>query len=132
MSRENVELVKAFVDAYNARDAETVDRLLHPDAEITTLTARAGLPAGWAQGTTRPYFEQLDEMLADLRIEIEDYRELGERVVALGVRRGAGRSSQIEVGNTFAVVFVVRNSRFVLVDSYDNWNDALEAAGLSE
>jgi hypothetical protein len=32
----------------------------------------------------------------------------------------------------FAVVFVVRNSRFVRVDTYDNRKTALEAAGLSE
>ena len=102
MSQQNVELAKAFFDAYNARDSEAVDRLLHPDAEITTLTARAGLPYKWSPGATRRYFEQLDETLADRRVEIEDYRELGERVVALGVVRGAGISSQIEVGSEFA------------------------------
>jgi len=42
MSPENVELVKAFFDAYNARDSEAVDRLLDPDPEVTTLSARAG------------------------------------------------------------------------------------------
>jgi ketosteroid isomerase-like protein len=132
MSEENVELVKAFFDAYNARDAETVDRLLDPDAEITTQTGKAGLSAGWTQGTTSQYFEQLDDTWAELRVEIEDYRELDERVVALGAIRGAGRSSHVEVHNAFAVVFVVRNSRLVLVDTYDDWNAALEAAGLTE
>jgi len=132
MSQENVELAKTFFDAYNARDSEAVDRLLHPDAEITTLTARAWLPYKWSPGATRQYFEQLDETLAHLRVEIEDYRELGERVVALGVVRGAGISSQIEVGSEFAVVFIVRNSRFVLVDTYDDCDAALQAAGLSE
>ena len=38
MSQENVELATAFFDAYNARDSDTVDRLLDPDAQITTLT----------------------------------------------------------------------------------------------
>lgn len=83
MSQENVELVETFFVAYNARDAETVDRLLHPDAEITTITARAGLPGPWRPGATQRYFEALDEALADFRIEIEDYRPVGERVVAL-------------------------------------------------
>ena len=132
MSEGNVELATAFFDAYNARDSEAVDRLLDPDAEITTLTGRAGLPTRWSQGTTRQYFEQLDETLADLRVEIEGYRELGERVVALGVIRGAGKASHVEVANHFAVVSVVRNSRFVSVDTYNNWQVALEAAGLRE
>jgi ketosteroid isomerase-like protein len=132
MSQEDVELVRAFFGAYNARDSEAVDRLLHPDAEITTMTARAGLPWRWTQGTTRQYFEQLDDAWTDLGIEIEEYRELRNRVVALGVMRGSGRSSHIEVDSAFAAVFEVSNSQFVLVDSYDSWDEALEAVGLAE
>jgi ketosteroid isomerase-like protein len=132
MSQENVEVARAFYDAYNARDSEALDRLLHPEAEITTLSARGGLGGEWSRGTTRQYFEQLDEAWAGLRIEIEDYREVDERVVALGVARGAGLSSHIELATDFAAVLVVRDSHIVLVDSYSNWEDALEAAGLLE
>jgi ketosteroid isomerase-like protein len=132
MSQENVEVVKAFLDAYNARNSEAVDRLLHPEAEITTVSARGGLGDHWSLGATKRYFEQLDEAWTDFRIEIEDYRELGERVVALGVQRGSGMSSHIEVAGDFAVVFVVRNSRILVLDPYDNWKAALEAAGLRE
>ena len=132
MSQENVEVVKAFFNAYNARNSEAVDRLLHPEAEITTLSTRAGMPDHWRRGTTKRYFERLDEAWTDLRCEIQGYRELGERVVALGVQRGAGMSSHIEVAGDFAVVFVVRNSEIVLLDSYDNWKAALEAAGLRQ
>jgi len=32
----------------------------------------------------------------------------------------------------FATVFVVRSSQILRVDSYDNWNAGLEAAGLEE
>ena len=132
MSHENVELATAFFDAYNARDSDAVDRLLDPDAQITTLTGSAGMPTRWSRGTTSEYFEQLDETLADLRVDIQDYRELGERVVALGVIRGAGKASHVEVANDFAVVFVVRSSRIVRVDTYNNRRAALEAAGLEE
>jgi ketosteroid isomerase-like protein len=132
MSKENVELATAFFDAYNARDSDAVDRLLDPDVEITTLTGSAGMLTRWSRGTTRGYFEQLDQTLADLQVEIESYRELGERVVALGVIRGAGRTSHVEVANEFAVVFIVRNSRFARVDTYGSRKAALEAAGLSE
>jgi ketosteroid isomerase-like protein len=132
MSQENVEVARAFYDAYNARDSEALDRLLHPEAEITTLSARGGLGGDWSQGATTQYFQQLDEAWAGLRIEIEDYREVGGRVVALGVARGAGMSSHIEVASDFAAVLVVRDSQIVLIDSYSNWEDALEAVGLRE
>ena len=104
MSRENVELVEAFVAAYNARDSEAMDRLLHPDAEITTISSRRGMPTPWRQGATKEYFEQLDEAWTDLHIEVDDYREVGERVVALGFLRGAGMASHVEVASHFATV----------------------------
>jgi ketosteroid isomerase-like protein len=129
---ENVEVAKAFYDAYNARDSQALDRLLHPEAEITTLSSRGGLGGEWRRGATRQYFEQLDEAWTRLRIEIEEYREVGERVVALGAARGAGTSSQVEVASDFAAVLVVRDSQIMLVDSYSSWNDALEAVGLRE
>ena len=132
MSQENVEVAKAFYDAYNARNSEALDRLLHPEAEITTVSARGGLGGDWSRGTTRQYFEQLDQAWVGLRIEIEDYREVGERVVALGFVRGAGMSSHVEVASDFAAVLVVRDSLIVVVDSYSNREEALEAVGLRE
>ena len=130
MSQENVKIAKDFYDAYNARNSDALDRLLHPEAEITTLSARGGLGGDWSRGTTRQYFEQLDEAWTGLRIEIEEYREVGERVVALGVARGAGTSSHVELTSNFAAVLLVRDTQIVLVDSYSNWEDALEAAAV--
>jgi ketosteroid isomerase-like protein len=130
MSQENIELVRTFFNAYNARDMEAVDRLLAPSAEITTLSARAGLPARWERGETRRYFEQLDESWAELRVEIEGYHELGDRVVAVGVMRGIGKTSNVEIARSFGTVVVVSNSRLVRVDSYSDPREALEAAGV--
>ena len=132
MSQERVEVAKAFYDAYNARDSEALERLLHPEAKITTLSARGGLGGEWSRETTREYFEQLEEAWTGLRIEIEEYREIGERVIALGVARGAGTSSHVELASDFAAVLVVMDSKIVLVDSYNNWKDALDAVGPRE
>jgi ketosteroid isomerase-like protein len=105
----NVDVAKAFFDGYNARDSEAVDRLLHPEAQITTLSTRAGMPDHWRQGTTRRYFEQLDEAWT-----------------------GAGMHSHVEVAHDFATVLVVRNTQIMAVDTYDNWKAGLEAAAERE
>ena len=128
MSEGDLEVVTAFFDAYNARDSEAVDGMLHPEAEITTLSTRAGMPDHWRKGTTSQYFEQLDQAWTNLRAEVQDYRDLGERVVALGVLRGAGMASHVEVARDFATVFVIRNSQILVLDTYDNWADGLESA----
>jgi ketosteroid isomerase-like protein len=131
MSEENVALATAFFDAYNARDSEAVDRLLDPDAEITRFRGEPGCQRGGV-GERRGSISSSSMRRWRIFASIEAYRELGERVVALGVIRGAGKASHVEVASDFAVVFVVRNSRFVRVDTYNNWKAALEAAGLGE
>lgn len=128
MSEGDVEVVRAFFDAYNARDVEAVDRLLHPEARITTLSTRAGMPDHWRKGTTDRYFEQLDQSFPNLRAEVRDYRDLGERVVALGVLRGTGMSSHAEVARDFATVFVIESGQILVLDTYDNWADGLAVA----
>ena len=132
MSEENVELVRGFFDAYNARNGDLIDRLLSPDAEIRTLSERAGLSERWSPGASKRYFEQLGEAWSDLTVQVNDYREVDERVVACGVMRGAGSSSQIKVAREFAVVFAFTNSRIALVDTYESWTAGLAAVGLSE
>ena len=52
--------------------------------------------------------------------------------MALGVVRGAGVFSHVEVATEFAAVLVMMESQIVLVDSYGSWNDALEAVVLRE
>ena len=86
----------------------------------------------WGRGESSRYFQALDEAWADLRIEIEDYRGLGDSVVAIGWVRATGKSSGVQVEEPFAVLFVIRDSVFVRVDSYSDRGKALEAAGLSE
>ena len=86
------------------------------------------MPDHWRKGTTNQYFEQLDQAWTNLRAEVQDYRDLGERVVALGVLRGAGMASHVEVARDFASVFVIRNGQILVLDTYDNWPDGLAAA----
>ena len=45
MSQENVDLVKAFFSAYNARDADACDRLFDANAEVTTVSTKHVCPA---------------------------------------------------------------------------------------
>ncbi len=132
MSPENVELARAFFVAWNARNAEAVDRLLHPDAKVTRLSDRGGLPQPNWGAKTNEYFSELDEAWTALRVQVAEYRKSGESVVALGRMSGIGRASGVEVDRPFATVFTIRAGRFSRVDSFDNWDDALEAAGLSE
>jgi len=133
MSEEKVEIARAFMTAYNAGDVEGLIGLLDPDATMTTISQRGGLPSKrWTPDQIRAYFEQLDETWLDVRAEIEDYRVHADHVVALGRLCGTGRSSGVELDAPIATVFLVKNSQLVRVDSYGDWSEGLKAAGLSE
>jgi ketosteroid isomerase-like protein len=133
MSEENLAIARAFMTAYNAKDAEGLIGLLHPDATMTTVSQRGGLPSKrWTHDQIRAYFEQLDEAWVDVQAEIEDYRVHADHVVALGRICGTGRSSGVELNAPIATVFLVKNSQLVQVDSYGDWGEGLKAAGLRE
>ena len=130
---EGIELARRFFAAYNAQDVAALAPLLHPDAQVTTLSQRGGLPSrGWRGDQIRQYFEELDESWTEVLAEIEDYRAGGDCVVALGHIRGTGRSSGVELDSPLATVFRVAGSRFIRVDSYSDWSEALEASGLDD
>jgi ketosteroid isomerase-like protein len=130
---ESIELARTFFDAYNAQDVARLVRLLHPDARVTTLSQRGGLATtGWRGDQIHEYFEELDESFADVQAEIDDYRVSGDCVVALGHIRGTGRSSGVELDTPLATVFRLAGSRFARVDSYSDWGEALEAAGIGD
>ena len=133
MSQENVERARAFFAAYNARDVEGVIALLHPDATVTTLSQHGGLPARrWEADQIRRYFEELEQVWVEVRAEIEDYRVQGEYVVALGRICATGRSSGLALDSPLATTFRITGSQIARVDSFSDWNEALEAAGLRE
>jgi ketosteroid isomerase-like protein len=130
---EGIDLARRFFAAYNVQDVAALAPLLHPDARITTLSQRGGLPSrGWRGEEVQQYFDELDESWAEVQAEIEDYRASGDCVVALGHIRGTGRSSGVELDSPLATVFRVAGSRLARVDSYSDWGEALEAAGLGE
>jgi uncharacterized protein len=128
---QGIALARAFFAAYNAEDVDRLAPMLHPDARVTTLSQRGGLPSrGWRGDQIRQYFDEVDESWAEIRVEIEDYRASGDRVVALGHIRGKGRLSGVELDSPLGTVFLLEGSRFARIDSFGDWDEALEAAGL--
>jgi ketosteroid isomerase-like protein len=127
--QSEADLIRAFFGAYNARDVAAVEEMLDPEVEITTLSARKGLATRWeSRATTRRYFAQLDESWSDLRIELEECRHVGGCVVAIGLMKGTGKASQVEVTEPFASVCVIRDSRLARIDTYGDVQAAMEVA----
>jgi ketosteroid isomerase-like protein len=131
MAQENVELVKAVIDAYNREDWDAVFRDIAPDAELDMSRA-----VGPTQGVFKP--DQVRRVLVDfrenwesVRIEPHEFIEAGDLVVVPWAMHVKGRDG-IEAAARVAVVWTVRDGVTQGASLYQERQDALEAAGLSE
>jgi len=95
MSQENVEVVQRLAERINARDIDGMLRLISPEIEYRT---RENEPdAGMFRGQEE-FAKFADSWLGafdEYEVEIYDYIDAGEYVVAPGRARGRGRTSGI-------------------------------------
>ena len=135
MSQENVEVVRrAWEAAWVRKDNETALALYDPEVQID-LTAVPHV------GQSRVYFglERLQEWLRDylgsfgeMKVEIEEWIDAGERVIAMVHTYWRGRRSGVPVDKLEAHLWTVRDGLLLRLQIFATRAEALEAAGLSE
>jgi ketosteroid isomerase-like protein len=131
MSQENVEVVRAVIDAFNRRDLEAWQALSHPDVE-TDWSASNGLEAGIYRGREETdRFWRTFETFESVTTEPERFIEAGDFVVVPNTARFQGRDG-IETVARSTVVYELHGGRVARVVLYQDTAEALEAAGLSE
>jgi ketosteroid isomerase-like protein len=114
MSQENVELVQRLLEVYNERSFEDNVDLVNP--EVVLDLSRGELPDG-ASYTGHSEFldfaKAWEEGFESEQIEAEEILDAGDRVVAIVRHRGRGRLSGIDVDQTFAMVWTLRDGQAV-------------------
>jgi ketosteroid isomerase-like protein len=133
MSRENVEVVSAALDAFDRRDKTRLVALLDPNVEWELVgfmpdqeRVRIGPEQVW------DYLTFLDEEFEDIRVERGEYVEAGEKVVVPVRWRGKGKTSGAEGEFSFTSVMTVSNGKLLRGRNYPTEAEALEAVGLRE
>jgi ketosteroid isomerase-like protein len=135
MSQGNVDALKRGTQAFNRRDIEAL--LEEVDAEVEW---RAALPVTLGGEATvsrghegvREMFRGLYEVFDGIRVEYLEFRDLGDRVLAIGRLRTRGKSSGAETESPYIAVADLKNGKAVRFSTYLDLNEALEAAGLRE
>jgi ketosteroid isomerase-like protein len=124
------ELIQASADAYNRRDAEAWVALWSADCEWHPfLTARIeGDPGYHGHNGMRAWFEDVDEMYSEMHVELERFREVGDRLLVLGQMTAVGRGSGAEVSSEVAWVVEPRGDHLHRGWAYDNHAEAERAA----
>ena len=132
MSQENVELMSRAMDAFNRGDGKAFDRLLTSDAEVVPV--RAALEGTTYRGPDAgtQYCTAVDPSWANLGWEVEEIRDGGEQILALGHIRGEGRDSGVAIDARAGWLAHFSEGRITRFQTFANRDDALEAAGLRE
>ena len=131
MSEENVEVVQASFEAWNAGDMDAFRELHHPDA-ILRMAEDWPEPGPYfgRDAVMREYKQLRDTWKRDTSELIGDLIDVGDRVVVRFIWRGAGHGPEANLEATG--VFTVRKGKIVYQEFFWDHAEALETLGLSE
>jgi len=132
---DHVEIVRALVERWNAgeRGFESLPEYFDPAIELVSpFSSVVGEPYRGYAGMER-WASDLDEQFAEWCISLDDVRQIGNQVIAIGTVNARGRASDIAL--QFASATVHRfgsDHRVTRMRIYPDVNEALEAVGLAE
>jgi ketosteroid isomerase-like protein len=133
MSAENVETIRRGFDHFQAEGD------FDPEITAADFVWDMSTFAGWPEQRTYDGIEGARQFLRDWldaweewELEVEDFRDAGEKVVVIARQHGRSKATGLEVDMHFAQVFTVRDGKQVRMEMYADPAAALEAVGLRE
>ena len=132
MSQENLEGVRTAMEAFNRRDAEAFGALFAEDAEIVPVRVAVDGTVYRGPDAASQYCAAVDESWEQLRWDVEEIRDGGEWVLALGHIRGRGRGSGAVIDARAGWLARFHEGRITNFRTYSDREQALDAVGLRE
>jgi len=133
MSRENVEIVRSMLEAFNRDDADAVVAAFTEDCEVHEPPEMPDRPAHGFRGHDgiREWMGQL-RGIADVRFELHDFSVAGDVIVSEWAARGRGQASGVPIAWSTFTVLHLRERRIARAAGFLTMAEALEAAGRPE
>jgi ketosteroid isomerase-like protein len=130
MSRQNLEVIERGYAAWNRRDLQELLEVISPDFEFWPLPGFLDIEKVYRgkEGFKR-FFETWWEAWTALDLSVERTEDLGDRVLALVLFDGVGRSSGARVTLSVGHLWSLRDGLIVRLDALEP-DEAVEAAGL--
>jgi ketosteroid isomerase-like protein len=131
MSQENIKVVQAAFEAYNAGRMDALRELYEPDVIMRGLDdwPERG-PFVGSDAVIRQWERQREAWDSDAGEPISDFIDAGDRVVVRLVWRGTGHGPDLNMEMT--QVFTVRKGKICVIEHFWDHAEALEAIGLNE
>jgi ketosteroid isomerase-like protein len=131
MSRENVEIARASIEAYNRMDWDGALKDASPDFECDLSRAVGPQHDVYRLDQMRRFWSEFAESWESVRIEPHEFIEAGEHVVVPLTMHTRGRDG-IEVQARITWTWTILDGDLVRLCMYQDRQEAIEAVGLSE
>jgi ketosteroid isomerase-like protein len=133
MSADDVELVRHLLELWEQRDWSAVAEYVDPNLEFVRSGAGVGLAGEW-RGPTDAWRAILEwrESFDELRDQVEDIIDAGDRVLVLVKQTARGRTSGAPVQLDAAYLITLRDRRVVRLETYADHTEGIRAAGLND
>lgn len=128
MSEHNVDMVRAFIAAYNRRDYDAAVERFDPEIEWV-LPERQSSDSGRGPDDVKRFWDGLDNIFDELRLDPQEFVDAGDVVATRLLYYGLGKGSGIEFeGELYHQVTTFRGERIVRIEYFADWPEALAAA----
>ena len=121
----SVDLVRGVVEALNRGDVEGMLARMHPDFEWTPLETSPVARVYRGHEQVRHYVEDWIATFENLRLDLEEPTEVGDRVLVVVRGHGRGRGSGLELNNRFCQLWSFRSGTAVGMEEYATREQAL-------
>ena len=129
MADSNAEIARQAYEAMDEGGYEALIPFLHPEFEMVTSSEVASEPDTYrgADGMRR-YWESFYEAMDEIRVESEEFIEVGDLVVIPSKLHAKGRSTGIEASQSAVQVWQLRDGKALRVDFFPTREEAMAYA----
>jgi ketosteroid isomerase-like protein len=132
MTRENVDMARRCIEAFDRRDTEAMRALDDPDVELD-FSASVGVDAGVYKGidAVLRFFENYFAAFEEIAVNPDCFIDAGASVVVPNRSRSVGRDGvEVFARSTFVLTF--SGGLLTHICLYQETEEALNAVGLTE
>ena len=124
-------LARNAVAAFNRRDVPALVEMTTDDFRWVTWTGTVESTVYVGAEGLAGYFQDAD-IWEVLNLDVQEFRDLGDKVLVVGMFHARGGGSGVEVRAPYYSAFFVSEGNLARVLSFRTEDEALEAVGLRE
>ena len=132
MESANTQTLRHLEELFNRRDLDAYVQRLAPQVEWHVAREDPDTTVHRGRDAVRGYLEHWIEVFSDLRLDIEDARAAGDKVLTVLRLRGSGTGSSAPFDQQLSTVFSFIDGHVSKVEEFFDHDEARRAAGLDQ